>query len=153
MKCLLLAGLALAGNCWAMSKPFDAYAAAVIKKGKPCFYLPTPVDAETPDYLRGEGVYMGVFDDVAKKSKWESWLKTRPKINPTSPNTCIPYGFKSPDKNRTLAEPLTHDTAYIFDMYGEYGRNRLYFCIKKDAQGKDYLSKSGPQGHCSSDPL
>lgn len=153
MKYLLLAGLVLAGNGLAVSKPFDAYAAAVMKDGKPCFYLPPPIAEETPPSLRGEGVSMEVFDDVAKRYKWESWLKTRPKVNPTSPSTCIPYGFKSPDKNRTLEEPLTNDTAYIFDMYGEYGRNRLYFCIKKDAQGKDYLAKSGPRGNCSSEPL
>ncbi|OHX10303.1 hypothetical protein BI347_21150 [Chromobacterium sphagni] len=153
MKLLLLAGLILAGNSWAMSKPYDAEATAVMKDGKPCFYLKTPIEGDTPDYLKGQGVSAEVFNETQHRYMWKSWYKTTLKTPPTSPQTCISYGTKSPDKNRMLALPLTNDTAYIFDMFGEYGRNRLYFCIKKDAQGKDYLSKSGPQANCSTDPL
>ncbi|WP_158300921.1 hypothetical protein [Chromobacterium sp. ATCC 53434] len=153
MKYLLAVGLALASNCWAMSKPFDAYAAAVMKDGKPCFYLKVPIEGETPDYLKGQGVSAEVFNDTQHRYMWKSWYKTTLKTAPVSPQTCLPYGTISPDKNKVPAQPLTNHTAYIFDMFGEHGRNRLYFCIKKNSQGKDYLSKFDPQGNCSANPL
>lgn len=140
---------------WAISKLHDSEVAAIFKDGKPCFYLTHPIEETTPSYLQGSGIRADVYS--IKKGgaglMWHMWMRQRPAIAPTSPETCLPYGTVSPDKNRKLAEPLKHDEAYSFALMGEYGRNMTFFCIHKDAQGKDYLSKSDHQGNCQAEPL
>ncbi|OHX20453.1 hypothetical protein [Chromobacterium sphagni] len=156
MKIIFLAaGLSLSAHSWAMSRLYDYDAAAVLKNGQPCFYLTHQVEEITPGYLQGQGVRAAVYAMLPNKDSemWSMWMKNKPATAPTSPASCMMYGTRSPDKNHKLAAPLRHDEAYSFALMGEYGRNMVYFCIKKDAQGKDYLSKSGPQGNCSTDPL
>jgi hypothetical protein len=152
---LLVVGLFLSPHSWAIFKLYDYEAAAVLKNGQPCFYLTHQVEDITPDYLQGQGVRAAVYAIHPDKETemWSIWMKNKPATAPTSTDSCIIYGSRPPDKNIKLAIPLRYDEAYSFVLMGEYGRNMVYFCIKKDAQGKDYLSKSGPRGNCSSEPL
>lgn len=152
---LLVAGLLLSTHSWPMSKLYDYEAAAVLKNGQPCFYLTHQIEAITPDYLQGQGVRAAVYAILPNKETemWSMWMKDKPATIPVSPESCMMYGTRSPDRNHKPAAPLQYDEAYRFVLMGEYGRNMVYFCIKKDAQGKDYLAKSGPRGNCSSEPL
>ncbi|WP_434630030.1 hypothetical protein [Chromobacterium sp. CV08] len=136
MKYLLVAGLALAGNCWAMSKPFDAYAAAVMKDSKPCFYLKIPIEGETPDYLKGQGVSAEVFNDTQHRYMWKSWYKTTRKTPPVSPQTCLPYGAMPPDKNKVTVQPLTKDTSYILTCLASTVGTVSIFASRRTHRGK-----------------
>lgn len=143
----------VASNACNASKAYDVEAGAVIKNSIPCFYSSRSLPRETPENLQGEGVSFSVFDRSSRKYHWEAWFRMRPTPLPTSPQNCIPYGVVSPERNDTPVRPLNHDVPYQFDMTGEMGRQRVYFCLRKDTQGRDYLSKMDGNGNCSTEPL
>jgi hypothetical protein len=140
-----IAVVLLSNESLAISKLYDYEAGAVLRDGKPCFYTNRPIVAITPSYLQGQGVEVEVYARNRHDNeslKWGMWLKSRPTIDPVSPKTCMLYGTVSPDKNRKLAVHLDYDDPYYFSLLGEYGRYRVNFCLRKDSQGRDYLSKS-----------
>ncbi|WP_158300920.1 hypothetical protein [Chromobacterium sp. ATCC 53434] len=150
---MLIGALFFSNTGFAMSKLYDADASVLMKNGKPCFYISTPIEKETPDFLAGEGVHAAVFK-VNGPSKWDMWMEKRLRVDPVTPKSCIPYGMKSPIRNDKLALPLNHGEGYYFSLTGEYGRYRVYFCVKKDSNSnKDYLVKADKYGHCLSESL
>lgn len=152
---VLIMGLILHGPAWAFSKPYDTEAAAVLREGKPCFYLPRHTDALKPAYSDGQGIEADVYE-IKKGDRglmWHMWMKQKPATAPASPETCMMYGIVSPDQNRKKAIPLRYDVGYGFSLMGVYGRNMAFFCLRRDPQGKDYLAKSDHQGNCSTEPL
>ncbi|WP_434630037.1 hypothetical protein [Chromobacterium sp. CV08] len=129
-------------SSWAMSKPYDAVAAVIIKAGLPCFYSKVPLESPPPDYLKDMGLEISVFNQSKSTPGyiWHTWFKDWQKPLPVSPASCIPYGIKSPDKNPRLAKSLPRNTPLSFWMDGQYGRHNVRFCIRKNTQGQDYLA-------------
>jgi hypothetical protein len=123
-------------------------------QGKPCFYTNRPVDDETPSHLKGRGVRAEVFE-VGGSMQWGMWSSQRLQTAPISPDSCLPYGTVSPDKNLQLALNLQLERPYYFSLYGEYGRYRLYFCLIKDNKGQIYLSRSvfNDRWQCTDKPI
>ncbi|MEN2424740.1 hypothetical protein AA0N74_01675 [Chromobacterium vaccinii] len=126
----------------AMSKPYDAVAGAIIKDGSPCFYSLVPLESPPPAYLKDMGVEISVFNQSPRNPGyiWHIWFQNWQRPLPTSSAACIAYGIKSPDKNPQPAKPLPRNTPLSFAMDGQYGRQNVRFCIRKNAQGHDFLS-------------
>lgn len=157
-KILFFIALLFSSSAWAASKPYDSEALAILRNGKPCFFLPSSIEPVTPSHLQGEGVQAELYavgEGNVTTLFWGMWMKERFRIAPTSPNTCIPYGMRSRDQNRKRASPLKHDQPYYFSLSGEYGRFRVYFCLRKTPEGRSYLAKSffDEKWKCSMDRL
>ncbi|WP_147456194.1 hypothetical protein [Aquitalea palustris] len=124
----------------AMSKPYDATVGAVIKDGMPCFFSLSPLDV--PAYLQGHGVSMRMYSESGNGSGalWSVWFRKWQKTLPTTAATCVVYGIKSPDNNQQPAKTLPVDAPLSFSFGGEWGRQNVEFCIRKDEKGRRYLS-------------
>lgn len=142
----------------AMSKPYDAVAGLTLRSGKPCIFSQEPLPQEPPDYMKDMGLAFRVFSESpsAPGYLWDAWFKVWKKPLPDSASTCVAYGEAQSDVTRHPAKPLPLDTPLSFDMDGQYGRHNVRFCLRKDSQGKRYLStavrKDGVSA-CTADPL
>ena len=143
-----IAAMATTVFCWAfsapafaISKPYDAIAGVVLKDGAPCFYSTVPLDAEPPAFMKG-GVDLSLFSESqnAPGYLWEAWFKVWKAPLPNSAASCLRYGIKSPDKNSRPPKIIPRDNPVSFSFLGEWGRQNVRFCIRKDANGRDYLS-------------
>jgi hypothetical protein len=132
---------AFSAPAFAISKPYDAIAGVVLKSGVPCFYSIVPLDAEPPAYMKG-GVDMSLFSESknAPGYLWEAWFKVWKAPLPTSATSCVLYGIKSPGPNTRPAKAIPRDNPVSFSLLGEWGRQNVRFCIRKDEKGRDYLS-------------
>ncbi|WP_440217251.1 hypothetical protein [Chromobacterium piscinae] len=157
-KAALAAIFAIPMYALAISKPYDAVAGAVMRDGTPCFYSLVPLSAEPPGYLRGMGISLRLFNESPRAPGylWDTWFKTWTRKLPTSPATCVPYSIASPDKTPRPPQALRHDEPLSFSFGGEWGRQNVRFCIRKDDQGHDYLTKvvrHNGVAACTAEPL
>uniref|UniRef100_UPI003F79E289 hypothetical protein n=1 Tax=Chromobacterium amazonense TaxID=1382803 RepID=UPI003F79E289 len=155
---VLAVALSLSSPAFAVSKLYDAVAGVTLKNGQPCFYTLAKISNPPPDYMKGMGMSFAVFNETtgAKGYTWHTWFSSWAKPLPTSPASCVPYGIASQDQNKQPAKPLPRDTPLTFSMTGEHGKHGVGFCIRRDTQGRDYLSTVAWQdgtASCTTEPL
>jgi hypothetical protein len=157
-EAFLFAAVAMVSSACAVSRPYDAPAAVVLRDGKPCLFAPSPApSASTTGWayvgvaaLDREGTARGVWDlDITVQ-------------RPTTADLCIPYGESTQPQNvRVPPAPLSDDvTPYraILNVgtpgTADRGRFGVWFCYGKDAGGTPRLTRLDDNTlRCTAQPL
>jgi hypothetical protein len=153
-----LLAVVVGNSACAVSRPYDAPAAVVLRDGKPCLFAPSPTaSANTVGW-----VYVGVamIDSVgAAHGVWDLDITAE---RPATAGQCIPYGMSTQSQNvRLPPASLPDDIRPYRAILGvgvpgtkDRGRFGVWFCYGKDAGGVPRLTRlDGKTLACTNEPL